>query len=70
MVISEEKSISQIAFLPKASAINVQWTISIIKEDVVIAETYERKSYTAAQKDEFLSEVDSAVLYIKAIGWE
>lgn len=69
MSLTENKIISQITSLPDSSAFNVQWTNQIIKNGEIIAKTYERKSYTKEQKDEFISEVDNAQFYIQAIGW-
>ena len=60
---------SQVTILPTANTINVQWANQINKENVVIAETFERKAYAQDQKDEFLAEVENASAYIDAIGW-
>lgn len=69
MSIIEDKIISQVNFLPAASTINVQWANRILKDGVVIAETYERKAYAQDQKAEFLVEVDNAATYISVLGW-
>jgi hypothetical protein len=70
MAIIENKVLSQVMALPEQSAFNVQWTNQIIKDDAVIAETFERKAYTEDQKDDFMADVAGAEFYAQAIGWE
>lgn len=69
MAIIEKKILSQVNALPDLQVFNVQWTNQVIKDGEIIASTYERKCYAIEQKDEFLAEVDGAVDYAKAIGW-
>lgn len=69
MAITEQKVLSQVNALPDLQSFNVQWTNQVIKDDEIIASTYERKCYALEQKDEFLAEVVGAVDYAKAIGW-
>ena len=69
MAIIEQKVLSQVNALPESSSFNVQWTNQVIKDGEIIASTYERKCYAIEQKDEFLAEIDGAVDYAKAIGW-
>lgn len=69
MALTEQRILKQVAVLPAQSAVNVQWANQILRDEEVISETYERKAYTAEQKDEFLSEVEGAESYILALGW-
>jgi hypothetical protein len=69
MAIIEQKILSQVNALPDLQVFNVQWTNQVIKDDEIIASTYERKCYSIEQKDEFIAEIAGAVDYIKAIGW-
>ena len=66
---TEFRILSQVNHLPEASAVNVQWTNQVLKDDVVISSTYERKAYTKDQKAEFLAEVEGAAAYVTAFGW-
>jgi hypothetical protein len=66
---TEQRILKQVTTLPTQSAINVQWTNQVLKDDVVISETYERKAYTTEQKAEFESEVEGAAAYVTALGW-
>lgn len=69
MALTEQRILSQVTTLPAQSAANVQWANQILRDDVVISETYERKAYTVEQKADFLSEVEGAENYITALGW-
>jgi hypothetical protein len=66
---TEVRILSQVTHLPAADAVNVQWTNQVLKDDIVLSSTYERKAYTKDQKAEFLAEVDNAQAYITAFGW-
>lgn len=69
MALSEQRTLSQVTTLPAQSAVNVQWSNQILRDDAVVSETFERKAYTAEQKAEFLAEVEGAENYITALGW-
>lgn len=69
MALSENRIIKQVAILPEHNAVNVQWANQVLRDGAVISEQYERKAYTAEQKDEFLAEVENAVAYLPALGW-
>ena len=66
---TESKTIKQITILPAQSAVNVQWVNTVFKDGAVIAESFERKAYSAAQKAEFLAEVEGAGSFIESLGW-
>lgn len=70
MALSERKIIKQVSILPAQSAVNVQWANQILRDDVVVSETYERKAYTSEHFNEFISEVENAQSYIAALGWQ
>ena len=69
MALTEQRILKQVSILPAQNAMNVQWANQICRDDEVIAETYERKAYTADQKVEFLAEVEGAEAYVDALGW-
>ena len=69
MALTEQRILSQVTTLPAQSAVNVQWSNQILRDDEVISQTYERKAYTADQKDAFLAEVEGAESYIAVLGW-
>lgn len=69
MALTEQKILKQVSILPAQSAVNVQWANQILRDGEVISEQFERKAYTAEQKDEFLGEVEGAAAYIEALGW-
>jgi hypothetical protein len=66
---TEQRVIKQVTMLPAQSAINVQWANQVLRDDVVISETFERKAYTADQVEEFNSEVENAAAYITVMSW-
>lgn len=69
MTIIENRVLKEVAVLPQQQAVNVQWANQIIKDDIVISETYERKAYTVEDKNDFMVEVESADKYLDIIGW-
>lgn len=69
MAFTEQRILKQVTVLTSQSAINVQWSNQILKDGEVVAETLERKAYTADQKDTFLVEVEGADAYIAVLGW-
>ncbi len=69
MAFSEQRILKQVTILPEQSAINVQWANQVLRDDLVIAETFERKTYTADQSAQFSVEVEGAANYIAAVGW-
>jgi len=69
MALTEQSILKQVSILPAQNAVNVQWANQILRDGEVISETYERKAYTAEQKDEFSAEVEGAANYISALGW-
>ena len=69
MALTEQRILKQVTVLAPQSAVNVQWGNQVLKDGEVIAETFERKAYTADQKDSFLAEVEGASSYITALGW-
>jgi hypothetical protein len=69
MALSEQRIVKQVSILPEQSAINVQWANQILRDGVVISETYERRAYSIEQKEEFLAEVENAEGYIQAASW-
>jgi hypothetical protein len=69
MAIIEQKILLQVNALPDFQVFNVQWANQVIKDDEIIASTYERKCYAIEQKDEFIAEIAGAADYVKAIGW-
>ena len=68
-MLTEVKTIKQITVLPASNAVNVQWANQILRDGEVISETFERKAYTADQKDSFIAEVEGAAAYVTALGW-
>lgn len=69
MALSKQRVLKQVTVLPNISAVNVQWAIQVLDNNVLISETYDRKSYSIELKDQFLTEVDGAANYITALGW-
>lgn len=69
MALSEQKILKSVNVLPAAQAIEVQWSNQILRNDVVISETYSRCAYGADQKEQFLSDVPNGQPYIDAVGW-
>lgn len=69
MALTEQRIIKQITILPNNSAVNVQWADQVLRDGIVISETYHRKAYTIEQKTEFLAEVDGATNYIGILNW-
>jgi len=67
--ITETRVLKQVAILPAQNAAQVQWANQVLKDGVVISETFERRAYTADQKTEFSTEVDGASSYMAALGW-
>lgn len=66
---TEQRILKQVTILAQQSAANVQWANQVLKDGVLLTETYERKAYTADQKAEFEAEVEGAANYITALGW-
>ena len=69
MALTEQRVLKQVTVLAQQSAVNVQWANQILRDDEVISEQFERKAYSADQKDEFLAEVEGAENYLSALGW-
>lgn len=69
MALTETRILKQVAILPAQNAVNVQWSNQVLKDGEVIAETYERKAYTAEQAAEFAAEVEGSASYMAALGW-
>ena len=69
MALSEQRILKSVEILPTQNSINVLWVDQVLRDEEVIAETNHRKAYSAAQKDDFLAEVDGAAGYVSAIGW-
>jgi len=69
MAFSESRVLKQVAILPTQNAVNVQWSNQVLKDGVVISETFERKAYTVDQASEFAAEVAGAGAYMTALGW-
>lgn len=68
-MLTEQKILKQVSVLPNQNAVNVQWADQILRDGVVVSETFHRKAYTVEQKAEFLAEVDGAANYVTALGW-
>jgi hypothetical protein len=69
MALTEQRVLKSVQVLSQQSAVNVQWASQIWRGDELVTETYERKAYTADQKDDFLAEVEGAEAYIAVLGW-
>jgi len=69
MALTEQRVLKSVQVLSQQSAVNVQWANQILRDEEIITETYERKAYTADQKDDFLAEVEGAEAYIAVLGW-
>jgi hypothetical protein len=69
MALTEQRVLKQITVLSEVNAINVQWADQIVRDGVVVSETFCRKAYGPKQKDEFLEEVENANLYTTILGW-
>ena len=69
MSFQEVRFVNQVSILPTRSVIEVQWVDQVLKGEEVIAESYQRKAYCAAQKDEFEAEVENAAVYLAAVNW-
>jgi hypothetical protein len=70
MALIEQRVLKQISVLPLLKTIDVQWEDQIIKDGVAISKQYHRKAYSENQRDEFLAEVENAVSYVSAVGWQ
>ena len=68
-MLTEQRILKQVTTLPAQSAVQVQWANQILKDGVVISETYERKAYSQDQAAEFAAEVEGAAAYVTALGW-
>ncbi len=68
MALTEQRIIKSVTISPGLS-VSVQWADQILKDDVVISETYHRCAYTEEQKSLFLAEVDGADAYLAVLGW-
>ena len=68
-MLTEQRILKQVTTLPAANAVQVQWANQVLRDDVVISETYERKSYSQEQKAEFIAEVEGAAAYVTALNW-
>ena len=68
-MLTEQRILKQVTTLPAQSAVQVQWANQILKDGVVISETYERKAYGQEQKAEFIAEVEGAAAYVTALNW-
>ncbi len=69
MSYSEQRIVKQVTILPEVNAINVQWSNQVLRDDIVINETFERRAFMQKEKDEFLTMVDGAEAYAAAAGW-
>ena len=69
MAYTEARVLKQVAVLPAQNAVNVQWSNVILKDGIVISETYERCAYSASDKNKFLVEVEGAAAYVAILGW-
>jgi len=69
MAYTEARVLKQVAVLPAQNAVNVQWSNLVLKDGVVISETYERCAYSESDKEKFLAEVEGAVSYVAILGW-
>ena len=70
MALTEQRSLKSVQVLSQQSAVNVQWASQIWRGNELVTETYERKAYTADQKDDFLAEVEGAEAYVTVLGWQ
>jgi len=70
VALTEQKVVKQVTHLPQSNTIQVQWANQILRDGEFVSETYERKAYMEAQKNEFLSEVNNALGHVKAMGWK
>lgn len=69
MALSERKVLKQVTIINEHGIASVQWANQILRDEEVISETFERKTYSAEQINEFTEEVEKAELYIPALGW-
>jgi len=69
MAYTEARVLKQVAVLPAQNAVNVQWSNLVLKDGVVISETYERCAYSASDKAKFLAEVEGGASYVAILGW-
>jgi hypothetical protein len=69
MALTEQRTLNQVTILPNQKAASVQWADQILRDGVVVTETYHRCSYTEEQKSLFLTEVEGAESYLAALGW-
>lgn len=69
MALTEQRVLKQVTILPGQSAVNVQWADQILRDGVIISESFHRSAYTESQKDNFLNEVENAHLYFAALNW-
>ena len=69
MALTERRILNQITILPAQNAVNVQWSNQILRDEEIIGESFERKSYTADMASEFIADVEGSGLYLAALGW-
>jgi len=53
MSLTEQRIIKQITILPATGGINVQWANQVLKDGVVLSETFERSSYESSNLSSF-----------------
>ena len=68
-MLTEQKTVKSVQILPEQNAVNVQWSLKVLRDGEVISERYERKAYSQEQSVEFLAEVENAQAYMDALDW-
>ena len=65
----ERKVLNQVTILQANKLVAVQWLNEILKDGKVISSVPHRCTYSAAEKERFISEVEGAEAYVAIIGW-
>lgn len=68
-MIEKIKVLKSVEFLPQANALQVLWEVSIVEDGEVISSNNSRCTYSAEEKEKFLTEVEGAEKYVGLVEW-
>lgn len=64
-----EDTKQRVQHLPESNSIQVQWVDRILRDGVVVSESYRRCAYGAGQRAKFEAEVLNAQNYTHLVDW-
>lgn len=68
-MLTEQTVVKQIALAFEQQVVHVQWAKQILKNNIVISESFSRKSYSRNDVEDFRKNIPNARLYEEALGW-